>query len=96
MPCSKLLTTTASNSVEAPTIGHNGGPPLETPPIPSASDIVWGLEGIAAAINRTPAQVRWLIGQGRLRFRKHGRRTISASRKHLHEDCAGEFQIPNR
>jgi hypothetical protein len=102
MPRRNLLSTTASivppsnsDSVEskdeAPGIGHNGGPPL-TP----GSDIVWGLEGIATEINRTVPQVRWLIGQGKVRIKRHGRRTISASRKQLHEDCAGEYQNPNR
>jgi hypothetical protein len=96
MPRSKLLTTAASNSVAAPTIGHNGGPPLEALPVTSGSDIVWSLESIAAEIDRTVPQVRWLINQGKLRVRRHGRRTISASRKQLHEDCAGEYQNPNR
>jgi hypothetical protein len=104
MPRSKPLSTTASIThvspadsdtveIEAPAIGHNGGPPLEGP------EIVWGIEGpfgIAAAINRTPAQTRWLIGQGKLRVKKHGHRTVSALRQHLIEDCSGKFQSPNR
>jgi hypothetical protein len=83
--------------VEAPTIGHNGGPPIE-PLVTLAADIIWGIEGphgIAAEIGRTPAQTRWLIKIGRLRVKKHGRRTYSASRKQLREDCAGEYQNPN-
>jgi len=76
---------------EAPGIGHNGGPPIE-----AVVDILWGIEGIAAAIGCSVSRARWLIKQGRLRVQKHGRRTFSASRKQLHEDCAGEFQIPNR
>jgi hypothetical protein len=103
MSRSNLRSTTAlvspSNSnlvkteIEAP-IGHNGGPPIEA----VAADIIWGIEGprgIAAEIGRTVAQTRWLISQGKLRVKKHGRRTYSASRKQLHEDCAGEYQNPN-
>ena len=108
MPRSNLRSTTApivspSNSDpvktegEAPTIGHNGGPPIEAleAPVSSVLGIVWGIEGphgIAAEIGRTVAQTRWLISQGKLRVKKHGRRTFSALRQHLIEDCAGEFQ----
>jgi len=73
-------------------------PALSEAPSLSGSNIVWGIEGpggIAAEINRTPAQTRWLISQGRLRVKKHGHRTYSALREHLHEDCAGEYQNPN-
>jgi len=37
--------------------------------------VVWGIEhpgGIAETINRTPAQTRWLIKNGKLRVKQHG------------------------
>jgi hypothetical protein len=55
--------------------------------------VVWGIEGkggIAAVINRTPAETRWLIKNRKLRVKKHGRRTFSALEHELIEDCAGE------
>jgi hypothetical protein len=107
MPRSNLRSTTAlvspsdsdsvKTEVEAPTIGHNGGPPLAVPAA-MLPEVVWGVEGpggIAETINRTPAEARWLIKLGKLRVKKHGRRTISALRRHLLEDCAGEYQDPN-
>jgi hypothetical protein len=58
------------------------------------SRVVWGIEGpggIAETINRTPAQVRWLIKKRRLRVKHHGLRTYSALEHELFEDVAGKF-----
>jgi hypothetical protein len=59
-------------------------------------DILWGIDGengIAAAINRTPAQVYYLIRTGKLQsvVRKIGHKTYSASRSRLREYLAGEL-----
>jgi hypothetical protein len=54
--------------------------------------VIWGIEGpggIAETINRSPAAVRWLIKNRRIRVKRHGRRTFSALEHELIEDCAG-------
>jgi len=70
--------------------------PSEAPALSSSrSRVLWGIEGkdgIAEAINRTPAQTRYLISRGRLRVKKHGHRTYSALEEDLREDCAGKFR----
>ena len=52
--------------------------------------VLWGIAAIAATINRTPSETRWLIRKGALRVRRHGHRTYSAIKHELIEDCAGE------
>jgi hypothetical protein len=64
------------------------------PAMARRSRVIWGIEGsggIAATINRTPAQARWLIKNKKLRVKRHGPRTYSALEHELLEDVAGEF-----
>jgi hypothetical protein len=55
----------------------------------SDHDIVWGVSGIAATINRSPQQTYYLIRQGLLPIKKHSHKMISASRVRLREWCLG-------
>jgi len=51
--------------------------------------VVWGVAAIAATINRSTSETRWLIKQRRLRVKQHGRRTFSALEHELFEDVSG-------
>jgi len=57
--------------------------------------VVWGIEAIGQTIGRSPSAVRWLIQTGRLRVRRHGRRTFSAIADELIEDVSGEYRVPD-
>jgi hypothetical protein len=49
-------------------------------------DLLWGVDGengIAAFLNIPPAKAYYLISQNQIPVRRHGHRTISASRTEL-------------
>jgi hypothetical protein len=53
------------------------------PPESLANDVIWGVQGIADEIGRSPQQTYYLIARGKLPVHKLGHRTIIASRKQL-------------
>ncbi len=58
-----------------------------------AADLIWGVDGehgIAAELNIKPEKAYYLIAKGVIPVRKHGHRTITASRKELRRLFAGE------
>jgi hypothetical protein len=62
---------------------------------PPRHRVVWGYPAMADVLDTSTSRVRWLAGQGLLRIRKHGRRTVSALEHELLEDCAGAYQNSN-
>jgi hypothetical protein len=59
-----------------------------------AQDLLWGVtgeNGIAAFLGIKPSQAYRLISEGKLPIRRHGHRTISASRSELRRAFLGEI-----
>jgi hypothetical protein len=58
-----------------------------------ANDTIWGVsgkDGIAAYIGRKPSQAYYLIEKNKLPVKKHGHRTITASRAQLRRLFSGD------
>lgn len=68
---------------DTPTIGHNGGPPLEL-------DLIWGVEDIGKLIGRNYQQTYHMITSGKLSVvKKVGERYVVSRRKLIDFFIAG-------